>query len=327
MNIEYVGESLAYLGDKVESENIYAKRYARFVMRDVLCCESADTLEQYGKSVTKDRLRFQNFCLQRMAKKEHFIGVDAIAKQLSNAKKELISVQKLLGELDANKKAFDAVYGDYNKFTAGNNFALLEKYIDSKCQAKALGIRIDEIKKQIEEFKKNPILLAMYDRVSECEKNVADIQDEITDIKANRQYLEASVTQAKKVIAELEATVSGMQMDYENIIREYPEHASEVEKKYRDERKTKKASSIAYNFGNRASQDSIAFNNYMNQQLIPLQQKYTATYTCDYPEGIEGASRYQQEYLSLQNIELERHKKKLAQARFVVRIDSQGSTV
>ena len=61
-------------------------------------------------------------------------------------------------------------------------------------------------------------------------------------------------------------------MDYENIIREYPEHASEVEKKYRDERKTKKASSIAYNFGNRASQDSIAFNNYMNQQLIPLQQ-------------------------------------------------------
>lgn len=314
-DIEYVGESLAYLGDKVESENIYAKRYARFVMRDVLCCESADTLEQYGKSVTKDRLRFQNFCLQRMAKKEHFIGVDAIAKQLSNAKKELISVQKLLGELDANKKAFDAVYGDYNKFTAGNNFALLEKYIDSKCQAKALGIRIDEIKKQIEEFKKNPILLAMYDRVSECEKNVADIQDEITDIKANRQYLEASVTQAKKVIAELEATVSGMQMDYENIIREYPEHASEVEKKYRDERKTKKASSIAYNFGNRASQDSIAFNNYMNQQLIPLQQKYTATYTCDYPEGIEGASRYQQEYLSLQNIELERHKKKLAQAQ------------
>lgn len=314
-DIEYVGESLAYLGDKVESENIYAKRYARFVMRDVLCCESADTLEQYGKSVTKDRLRFQNFCLQRMAKKEHFIGVDAIAKQLSNAKKELISVQKLLGELDANKKAFDAVYGDYNKFTAGNNFALLEKYIDSKCQAKALGIRIDEIKKQIEEFKKNPILLAMYDRVSECEKNVADIQDEITDIKADRQYLEASVTQEKKVIAELEATVSGMQMDYENIIREYPEHASEVEKKYRDERKTKKASSIAYNFGNRASQDSIAFNNYMNQQLIPLQQKYTATYTCDYPEGIEGASRYQQEYLSLQNIELERHKKKLAQAQ------------
>ena len=60
---------------------------------------------------------------------------------------------------------------------------------------------------------------------------------------------------------------------------------------------------------------TIAFDNYLNQQLIPLQQKYTATYTCDYPEGIDGASRYQQEYLSLQNIELERHKEELAQAQ------------
>lgn len=312
---EYAGEGISYLGDMVESENIYAKRYARFVMRDVVCCDSADTFEQYGKSVTKDRLRFQNFCLQRMGKKEHFIGVDAIAKQLNTAKKELVDVQKTLGELDINKKSFDAVYSDYTGFTAGNNFALLEKYCASSRQAKELGIRIEEIKEKIVEFKKNPILLAMYDRVSECEKNVKNIQNEITDIKAKKQNLETSLKDAEKVISELEAAVMSLQTAYEDILREYPEYAGDVEKKYQDERKTKKASSIAYNFGNRASQDSIAFYNYMNQQLIPLQQKYTATYTCDYPEGIEGAGRYQQEYLSLRNIELERHKQELAQAQ------------
>lgn len=312
---EYAGEGISYLGNMVESENIYAKRYARFVMRDVVCCDSADTLEQYGKSVTKDRLRFQNFCLQRMGKKEHFIGVDAIAKQLNTAKKELVDVQKTLGELDINKESFDAVYSDYTGFTAGNNFALLEKYCASSRQAKELGIRIEEIKEKIVEFKKNPILLAMYDRVSECEKNVKNIQNEITDIKAKKQNLETSLKDAEKVISELEAAVMSLQTAYEDVLREYPEHAGDVEKKYQDERKTKKASSIAYNFGNRASQDSIAFHNYMNQQLIPLQQKYTATYTCDYPEGIEGAGRYQQEYLSLRNIELERHKEELAQAQ------------
>lgn len=312
---EYAGEGISHLGDMVESENIYAKRYARFVMRDVVCCDSADTLEQYGKSVTKDRLRFQNFCLQRMGKKEHFIGVDAIAKQLNSAKKELAGVQKTLGELDINKKSFDTVYSDYTRFTAGNNFVLLEKYCDSSRQAKELGIRIEEIKEKIVEFKKNPILLAMYNRVSECERNVKNIQNEITDIKAKKQNLETSLKDAEKVISELEAAVMSLQTAYEDILREYPEHAGDVEKKYQDERKTKKASSIAYNFGNRASQDSIAFHNYMNQQLIPLQQKYTATYTCDYPEGIEGAGRYQQEYLSLRNIELERHKEELAQAQ------------
>lgn len=314
-DIQYGEAGVSFLGDKVESENIYAKRYARFVMRDVVCCDSAESLEQYGKSVTKDRLRFQNFCLQRMGKKEHFIGVDAIEKQLISARKELVSIQKQLNKLDANKKSFDEVYGEYNKFTAGNNFALLEKYIDSKRQAKAIGIRIDEINAQIMEFKKNPILLAMYDCVSECEKNVAKIQCEITDIKAKKQNLETSVKDAEQEIIKLEATIDELKMAYENVVSEYPEHASDVEKKYQDERRAKKASSIAYNFGNRATQDSIAFNNYLSQQLIPLQQKYTATYTCDYPEGIDGASRYQQEYLSLQNIELERHKEELAQAQ------------
>ena len=314
-DIQYSEEGVNFLGDKVESENIYAKRYARFVMRDVVCCETSDSLEQYQKSVTKDRLRFQNFCLQRMGKKEHFIGVDAIEKQLISARKELISIQKQLNELEADKKSFDEVYGEYNKFTAGNNFALLEKYIDSGRQAKAIGIRIDEINAQISEFKKNPILLAMYDRVSECEKNVAEIQGEITDIKAKKQNLERSVKDAEQEIVKLEATIDELKMAYEKIVREYPEHASDVEKKYLDERKTKKASAIAYNFNNQVSKDIIAFNSYLSQQLIPLQQKYTATYTCDYPEGIDGTIRYRQEYLSLQNIELERHKEELAQAQ------------
>lgn len=314
-DIHYCEDGVSFLGDKVESENIYAKRYARFVMRDVVCCETPDSLEQHQKSVTKDRLRFQNFCLQRMGKKEHFIGVDAIEKQLISARKELVSIQKQLNEMDDEKKSFDEMYGEYNKFTAGNNFAFLEKYIDSGRQAKAIGIRIDEINTQILEFKKNPILLAMYDRVSECEKSVVEIQGEITDIKAKKQNLETGVKEAEQEIAKLETTIDELKMAYENIVREYPEHASDVEKKYQDERRTKKASSIAYNFGNRATQDTIAFDNYLNQQLIPLQQKYTATYTCDYPEGIDGASRYQQEYLSLQNIELERHKEELAQAQ------------
>ena len=309
-DIQYSEEGVKFLCDKVESENIYAKRYARFVMRDVVCCETSDSLEQYQKSVTKDRLRFQNFCLQRMGKKEHFIGVDAIEKQLISAKKELVSIQKQLDELATDKKSFDEVYGEYNKFTAGNNFDLLEKYIDSGRQAKAIGIRIDEINAQILEFKKNPILLAMYDRVSECDKNLAMIQGEITDNKAKKQNLEVSVREAEQEIVNLKATIDELKTSYEKIVREYPEHSSDVEKKYMDERKTKKASSIAYNFNNQVSKDSIAFNSYLS-----LQQKYTATYTCDYPEGIDGASRYQQEYRSLQNIELERHKEELAQAQ------------
>ena len=314
-NVEYKTEKESYLGDKIESENIYAKSYARFVMKDVICCENSDDLEKFSKSVTKDRLRFQSFCLQRMAKREHFIGVDAIEKQLKAAKKELVDIQNSLKELEDAKKSFDLVYNGYTKFRAGDGFSKLEMYCESKKRAKELGIKIADIAKKIEEFKQNPILLAMYDRVKECKKNVNDIRDEITDIKAKKQNISYNIRKSNLLIEELEKNLVELKIVYENSIKGYSEFALDVEKKYLNERKSKKSSAIAYNFSNRMAQDNIALNSYLNQELVPLKQKYTATYTCDYAIGLEGANRYMQEYLTLQNIELERHKNELAQAQ------------
>ena len=314
-DVEYKTSDESYLGDKIESENIYAKTYARFVMKNVICCESSDDLENFTKSVTRDRLRFQNFCLQRMAKKEHFIGVDAIAKQLKSAKTEFTGVKKELTKLEEAKKNFDSIYNGYTKFRAGDNFGKLENYCESKSKSKELSAKIADIAKKIEEFKKNPILLAMYDRVKECKKNLSVIRDEITDNKAKKQNLNSNINQAKAAVDELEKNLAQMQAVYERSIEEYPEFINDVEKKYQNERKSKKASAIAYNFSNRAVQDNITLNNYLNQELIPLQQRYTATYTCDYAAGLGGADRYRQEYLTLQNIELERHKSELADAQ------------
>lgn len=314
-NVEYKTEKESYLGDKIESENIYAKAYARFVMKDVICCENSDDLEKFSKSVTKDRLRFQSFCLQRMAKREHFIGVDAIEKQLKAAKKELADIQNRLKELEDAKKNFDLVYNGYTKFRAGEGFSKLEKYCESGKKAKELGIKIADIAKKIEEFKQNPILLAMYDRVKECKKNVNYIRDEITDTKAKKQNIIDNIKKSNLLIEELKKNLEELKIVYENSIKGYSEFALDVEKKYLNERKSKKASAIAYNFSNRMAHDNIALNSYLNQELIPLQQKYTATYTCDYAIGLEGANCYMQEYLTLQNIELERHKNELAKAQ------------
>ena len=312
---EYKSLNEVYLGDKIDSENIYAKSYARYVMKNVICCESSDDLENFSKSVTRDRLRFQNFCLQRMAKKEHFIGVDAIAKQLKSAKEEFAGVKKELTKLEEAKKNFDSIYNGYTKFRAGDNFGKLENYCESKTKSKVLSAKIEDIAKKIEEFKKNPILLAMYDRVKECKKNLNAIRDEITDNKAKKQNLNSDINRAKNLLEELEANLSNLQDIYEKSVEEYPEFINDVEKKYQNERKSKKASAIAYNFSNRVIQDNIALNNYLNQELIPLQQRYMATYTCDYATGLGGANRYMQEFLTLQNIELERHKSELVNAQ------------
>ena len=67
-------------------------------------------------------------------------------------------------------------------------------------------------------------------------RGVVEIQGEITDIKAKKQNLETEVKAAEQEIAKPETTIDELKMAYENIVREYPEHASDVEKKYQDER-------------------------------------------------------------------------------------------
>lgn len=308
-------EGVKYLSQTVESENPYVKAYADYIMRGVVCADSADELERYSKSVTKDRLRYQNYCLQRMAKKEHFIGIDAVQKQLAAVKEELLKLTSDIEQLRNEKNHFSVVVNEYDKFIIGNNFAEIEKYCMSQSEAERTALRIDDLKNKIDELEKSPLLRAMFDRVADCKEKYNRVSEKITDVKAEIKNWDKKIQESDRTVSELRSNEEQIKQEYNSILYAYPEYAGEVEKRYSGERKTKKASQIAYKFNNHVTQDNIALNNYMNQNLIPLQQKYTATYTCDFPEGIVGAEKYQQEYTTLQNIELERHKESLKSAQ------------
>lgn len=304
-----------YLANTVESENPHAKRYVDFVMRDVVCCENADELENYSKSVTKDRLRFQNYTLQRMAKQDHYIGVDAIEKRLKKAKSELIKLQQELNSLNEQKQSFVELSDVYERYSAGDKFEQMEEYSEAGKNAVIIGAEIEMADARIEELKRNPVLLAMIDRVKECKDNLERIRDEITTEKAKKQNFEKDIDIRENSIAELLQSYDHVKKEFDDMLLEFPEFAGDVNKKYTEERRNKKARAIASNYRNTIQRDANILNNYMNQELIPLQNKYTATYTCDFPQGIVGASRYQQEYMALKNIELERHKDELLQAQ------------
>ncbi len=308
-------EGFRFLSDTVESENIHAKRYVDYIMRGVVCCDSADDLEKHKKSVTRDRLRFQNFTLQRMSKQDHYIGVDAIQKRLDKTKTVLANRQQDLVAIKEQKKFFDDVSSSYEKFNSGNKFEQMEEFSESGKRAIETRLDIEKTKERIEEITKNPILRAMFDHVDECEKNHTQVLDESRNVEAKKQNLEDKIKELTMRNGELAGLHEGVKVEYERQLEGVEEYSGEVMKKYVDERKTRKASDISRIFRSTANQQNISLNNYLNQNLIPLQNKYTATYTCDFPEGIAGAARYQQEYLALKNIELERHKAELVQAQ------------
>lgn len=299
----------------VESQNPYARAYADYLLGEVVCCSTKDELEHYKKSVTVDRLRYQNYCLQRMKKQDFFIGIDALQQQLEKAKVTLKEKRLEQQKLENEKNKYSVLSDNYGRFIGGDAFLELETFCGAEQESEHLYAAIVKIKEQIEAFKKHPILMGLYNHVEECEKKYYLIQQQITNCKAEKQNAKEIIKNSKMIIASFQQTIHDAQVEYDMIMASHAAFIDKVMKKYQEERKNKKASAIVYNFGNRINKDLNELNKYLNSELIPLQRKYTGTYTCDYPEGLEGAVRYQQAHASLINIALERHKDALNKAQ------------
>ncbi|MCL2252950.1 MAG: AAA family ATPase [Lachnospiraceae bacterium] len=303
------------LSQVVESKNPYARAYADYLMGRVVCCENEDELELNQRSVTKDLLRYQNYCIQRMPVRERYIGIDALQEQLKNARESLEKKRLLQAEYHAKKEKFIALDKKYQWFAAGNAFVELEENCEAGSEAEKLFGTITEIKAQIEEFEKNPLLRAMHNRVEECKKVLEAIKDQITTVKSKKINAEEVIKNAKLVLMSLQINIDNVNEAYTAMLITHAQYIDTAVEKFNEERKSKLAAPIAYNFGNQINQGINSFNNYINAELLPMQRKYTGTYACDYAEGIEDDKKYQTVYYSLLNIDLESHRDELKKAQ------------
>lgn len=303
------------LAHTVETENPYARAYADFLMRDVVCCDSQEDMEQFPKSVTRDGLRYQNFCLQRMRRQEHYIGIDALQQQLKNAQMQLKDKIKDLVAAEEEKKRFAALDEEYRRFVSGNVFTVLQQCCGARRQAEALYDEITGIREQIEAFERNPILKAMYNRVEACEQRRQAIVDQISDEKANAKQAEGLMENSQLAVIACQKKIDELQEAYRQIAQSHSQYLDAAKERYKQLRQSKEANAIVYDYGNSVNQRINELNKYVNAELLPLQRQYAGAYASDYPEGLEGDAQYQKAYHSLVNIDLERHRENLKQAQ------------
>lgn len=310
-----VENSRPSLSQKVESKNHYAKLYIEFLLGKVVCCESETELEKCHISVTKDRLRYQNFCLQRMRKVENYIGMDALLRQLKNAKVELsnkykeqeICEKKILEYTDLDKQ--------YQQFIAGNSIKDLSDNLEAEEKSEILFDEISKIRDQIIDFEKNPILRAIFSKIDNCKNNLDKLIDEISTVKSNKSSAQEIINNGDIAINALQINIDETQGEFKKITTTHARYIEDVKEKYSDVRKSKQPDRIASDFGNQIQQGLSNLNKYMNSELLPLQRDFSSRYACDYLEGLEGAEQYQLAHNSLVNIDLEHHAVSLNQAK------------
>lgn len=303
------------LSQTIESKNTYAKMYVDYLLGGIVCCDNEDELEQYKRSVTKDGLRYQNYCLQRMRLQERYIGMDALQEQLNNARIELREKRQQENTCSKEINSYVELDKIYQQFLVGGKMQDLEDNYMAKIDSEKLYVRMEEISCKIEEFKKSPLLQAMFNRINEYQKNFDSILDEITTVKSKQANAENLIANGELICDSLQKNIEEAQQEYEEITLTHAQFIDIVIKKYNEERKQKEPTSIIYNFGNRVSQDNKALDRYVNAELLPIQRQFSSTYACDYPEGIEGEAQYQIAYSSLVNIDLEHYSATLNNAK------------
>ncbi|MEA4971520.1 MAG: SbcC/MukB-like Walker B domain-containing protein [Candidatus Pelethousia sp.] len=303
---------LAY---QVASENILASAYTSNLLHGYRCCDVSDMLEQYPRSITRDRLRHQGYRLERLRKPERYIGQQARKERLIVLEAQhvkLLEQQKLYAEQYNKRKGMQRKYLNYIN---GSALADLRDGWDSPAKCRKLERELEEARKQITAIEQSPLLQGIFNRIARCERDFKAVDDEHDALQQERGKWEEVVKTAQNHKAELADTVEKARQQYSIFCETYPLFEKETRSKFLDLSKTRAAKEIVKNQTNYRNQLINARNTFLNGEVIPKQNEYNGTYSCDYPRGLEGAEIFRSLFNTLYNVDLEKYAEDLRQAQ------------
>ena len=305
------------LSETVGTQNPYARAYVDFLLENVVCCESADELERYQKSVTADRLRYQGFVLKRMKKQALFIGQDAFKYRLEQARKDQNRKRIDKDKLVSEKKALSSVGHEYQSFMNGNAFLVLSTHFRAEHDADELMLSIEILQKRIDELENNPLMREMIDRREECRIAKEKEENAYVDLKSKSYSLQDQITSKQNQLHSAAERKKKSEAAYNEYLKSHSQYIPDMEKEYSELIKSRMPADI---IANNQSQGTLQrrkndFDKIVRENLIPLQQQYNALYSMDYHLGLEGPDKYRSAYRSLVQIDLEKHQHNLSLAQ------------
>lgn len=306
------------LAEKIGTENAFARTYINYRIGDVICCNRVEDLEKYAKSITKDRLRYQGFTLQRLPKKNLCIGQSAIERSL---KEYRIKLSQNSARYDSDCAEYSSILtlnNAYNNIINGSSLRNIIQYHNSREEADIVFAEIQKATKRKEEIEHSPILQAMLNYEDECEEEYHKADDrrneKTAEIKAANEKLDSlgkELELASKKVEIKEKVFKDFSVEYVSFVSTMKDEYEELIKKYHT------PLAIINNNEQQGTRQRKKNDrdNYIDNELIPDQRRFNAEYNLDYLVGLEGKGQFITAFNSLTRIELERHKNSLHEAK------------
>ena len=298
------------LASLVTTENRFARRYADYVLGNVICCEQLENLENYSSAITKDCMVYKNYVSRKIDPKIYakpYIGKDAIEVQLKNAKNQRKVLLEKLPDLRIQIETYKQLEDSYKHV----NFDMVKSNMDSPNKLVSVCERLKKEQEEFDKISKNQDIIELQNQIAAYEKNVDNLD-------SKRVALVKTETTLNNSIQDTEKQLSGIDEQLESKIEELTTlqdyHASlykEAFDKYLDAMKHEGMEKIQTNYSRQKAVYDNKANRLLNGEkgftgLIQMQSNYNSTFSKDFYSGLAGYEQYKAQSDKLNNVEIVR---------------------
>lgn len=305
--------SLAYV---VKSENRYAKAYVNYVLGRVMRCENIRELENYSIAITPECMLYQGYVVRHINPKDYenpFIGQNAYRVQIENVKREIEEKTGQRKEFRENILTYDEAL----KSAGQVKWELLKLYLYAPEALRDRKEQLVQVKAELKAAEGDPTLIELNLKLEEKGRERESLAKEKERLDKENSKLEIQVEESQKEVQEKKE-------QYQNLLQKLEEQADadgiifkEADDKYRQNRKSKSARTIAENFAPQRSQFMNERDELLNgnRGLRALQMQFNHDFTLDFMTGTEGMSDYRAALQKLKSVEIVRYEEKLKTAK------------
>ena len=305
--------SLAYV---VKSENRYARAYAGYILGRVMRCDTASELGNYAVSITPECMLYQGYVVRHINPKHYknpFIGQNAYRVQIQNVRKE---IEEKSGQRSGLREKLKQ-YSDVRESAGRVKLELIKLYFNAPNMLKDMRQQLVKAEEELKAASNDPTLIELMMRLEEKQDEKDRLNKEKNRLRNENSRLELKIEEAER-----EAADKGSR--HEVLLGKLQEQSDteglaykDAEEKYKQNRKTKKARTIAENFAPQRSQFINEREELLNGNhgLRALQMQFNQDYTLDFMTGMEGMAEYREARQKLQSVDIIRYEEKLKSAK------------
>lgn len=294
----------------IQTDNRYARRYADFILGNVICCESLAELENYSSAITKDCMVYKNYVSRKIDPKIYskpYIGKDAIEVQLKNAKQERKGLLEKIPSLRDKLNTYEQLESSYEHV----NFDMLKTYLDAPNKLVTVTKQLQKEIKELEDITKNQDIIQLQKQISEYEAQEKRLSSQVNTLVGDKRTLENEIENTKNLL-------SGLNEQLEKKIIEltgYQDYQAavygEAFDKYLELTRRENLNQIQENYNrqkavydNRAARLINGEKNFIG--LYQMQSNYNSAFSKDFNTGLEGFEQFKTQFDKLDKVEIVR---------------------